>query len=147
MNRQVERDMNWKTLVTAVALSPIVAFLGGVGFLFWQIGQSWDSRSTDSLIAGLVATCGGGAMVVSLLLAIIVGIPFGLRILTEASYAHRAWREPAGTQWRALPPKPPSWAEQPPQIEDKRAGQWLTQGTRTYDVWDDDTGESEGENW
>lgn len=128
--------LNWKLLVTIVALAPFVALLGGVGFLFYQIGQNWDVRSTDSLIAGLVATCGGGAVVIGVLLAIVIGVPFAIRMLREAGHADRAWRQ--------LPPYPslparsrqPIWTQEPPLLEAKQ-GSWQRMDN-PYDTWEDD---------
>src|SRR5436189_342286 len=113
---------NWKTIVTLVVIMPFVALLGGVGILCYQIGQQWDSRSTDSLIAGLVATCGGGMVIIGVLLAIIIGVPFAIRMFREAGHSNSGWSQ--------LPPYPPSlpsstrpgWMQQPPMIEDKNQG-------------------------
>lgn len=132
--------LHWKTLVTIVVLAPFVALLGGVGFLFYQIGQRWDARSTDSLIAGLVATCGGGTVVIGVLLAILIGVPFAIRMLREAGQAERMWRQ--------LPPEPlypplptprghrPHWAQEPPLLAAKQ-GSWQRLD-QEYDTWEDD---------
>lgn len=131
---------HWKTLVTIVALAPFVALLGGIGFLFYQIGQSWDSRSTDSLIAGLVATCGGGAVVIGVLLAIIIGIPFAIRMLREAGESERVWRQlPRASLYPLLPAARhhrSSWAQEPPFLEAKQ-GSWQRLDN-DYDTWEDD---------
>jgi hypothetical protein len=86
--------MKWQTIVAGLVALPVLALFGGMGFLAYQVGQTWDARSTDSLIAGLVATCGGGVVVIGLLLALIIGIPFAIRMFGEAGYSQRAWREP-----------------------------------------------------
>ena len=129
---------NWKTIVAVVVLAPFVALLGGIGVLFYQIGQHWDARSTDSLIAGLVATCGGGTVVIGILLAIIIGVPFAIRMFREAGHADQAWhsRYP-------YPPLPspglrtPAWLEQPPRLLDKPQGSWRSVG-QNYDIWDEE---------
>ena len=132
--------LHWKTLVTIVVLAPFVALLGGMGFLFYQIGQRWDARSTDSLIAGLVATCGGGTVVIGVLLAIIIGVPFAIRMLREAGQSERAWRQFPPEPMRPLLPAPrsqrPSWAEDPPRLEAKQ-GSWQRLD-QEYDTWEDD---------
>lgn len=129
--------LHWKTLVTIVVLAPFVALLGGVGFLFYQIGQRWDARSTDSLIAGLVATCGGGTMVIGVLLAIIIGVPFAIRMLREAGQSERVWRHlPPEPRYPPLPvPREhrPSWAQEPPLLEAKQ-GSWQ-RIDNPYDPW------------
>jgi len=85
--------MKWQTIVAGIIALPILALFGGIGFLTYHIGQTWDARSTDALIAGLVATCGGGVVVIGILLALIIGIPFAIRMFGEAGYSHRAWRD------------------------------------------------------
>ena len=126
---------NWKTIVTLVVIMPFVALLGGVGILCYQIGQQWDTRSTDSLIAGLVATCGGGAVIIGVLLAIIIGVPFAIRMFREAGHSSESWSPPHYPP--SLPsPTRPSWMQQPPMIEDKSQGSWNTM-SNSYDTWDD----------
>lgn len=96
--------MKWQTIVVGLIALPVLALFGGLGFLAYQIGQTWDARSTDSLIAGLVATCGGGVVVIGILLALIIGIPFAIRMFGEAGYSQRAWRElPPSSPLSALP--------------------------------------------
>lgn len=96
--------MKWQIIVVGLVALPVLALFGGFGFLAYQIGQTWDARSTDSLIAGLVATCGGGVVVIGILLALIVGIPFAIRMFGEAGYSQRAWRDlPPATPLPALP--------------------------------------------
>lgn len=85
--------MKWQTIVVGLVALPVLALFGGLGFLAYQIGQTWDARSTDALIVGLVATCGGGMVVMGMLLALIVGIPFAIRMFGEAGYSQRAWRD------------------------------------------------------
>ena len=92
--------MKWQTLIVGLLALPVLALFGGIGFLAYQVGQTWDARSTDSLITGLVATCGGGMVVIGILLALIIGIPFAIRLFSEAGYSQRPWRE--------FPPPPPS---------------------------------------
>ena len=89
--------MKWQTVLVGLIALPILALLGGIGFLAYQIGQNWDARSTDTLIAGLVATCTGGAIVAAMLLALIIGIPFAIRLYGEAGYSRRVWRDPPVT--------------------------------------------------
>lgn len=127
--------LNWKTLVAAVALAPFAALFIGAGFLFYHVGQTWDARATDALIAGLVATCGGGAVIIGVLLAFIIGIPFAIRMFGESGYAaRRGWGEQM--TYPHLPmPRSSSWHQPPPLLEDKQRGSWqtLNQG---YDVWE-----------
>ena len=140
--------MNWKTILVGLIAIPVLALFGGIGFLAYTIGQHWDARSTDSLITGLVATCGGGAVVIGVLLALIVGVPLALRSYGEAGRARREWQEappyldrsPYGRnaidiEWQrlppALPPQAPPWGATgggqynllpPPKGQDGRLG-------------------------
>ena len=127
--------MKWQTIVSLLVAVPVLALFGGVGFLAYQVGQTWDARSTDSLVAGLVATCGGGAVIIGVLLALIVGVPLALRAYERGGQARQAWPEP---QYRALPPasSAPHWQQQPPMIADKQAGSWHSSGPGQYDLWD-----------
>lgn len=132
---------NWKMLVTVVTLAPFLALFIGMGFLFYHIGATWDARSTDSLIAGLVATCGGGTVVIGVLLAIIIGVPFAIRILREAGHSDRAWHQLPPYPPSPLPPssshgRQPTWVQEPPRIEIKQ-GSWQKLDN-AYDTWDDD---------
>lgn len=130
--------MNWKFFATVVVFTPILALFGGIGALAWNISQSWDARNTDTLISGLVASCGMGGIVMAGLLAAIIGIPFAMRLMDR-------WRESEGyvqgPAWRQLPHQQnrlPDWMEQPPMIEAKRQGAWQSQGPGQYDLWDDE---------
>lgn len=140
--------MKWQIIVVGLIALPVLALFGGVGFLAYQIGQTWDARSTDALIVGLVATCGGGVVVIGILLALIVGIPLALRLFSEAGYSQRAWRDlpppapalpfpdrtprPIDTTWQAMPAPPaaPPWGMTgggnlgllPPPSQDQRFG-------------------------
>ncbi len=121
--------MKWQTIIALLVAAPVLALLGGAGFLAYQVGQTWDARSTDSLISGLVVSCATDGLVISILLALIVGIPLALRAYERGGQARQAWPE-----YRALPPGRPTWAEQPPMLEDKSAGSWQTTG-QGYDLW------------
>jgi len=126
--------MTWKGFLAAVFAVPSLIALAGVGILAYQIGETWDARSTDTLIAGLISVCAGGVVVLALLLGLIVGVPLALRAYERG----RQVQEPP--PYRALPPtRRPSWAEQPPMIEDRSAGSWQSTG-QGYDLWEDAPG-------
>lgn len=76
--------MTWREILALPVALVGLAFLMGVGMLSWQIGGTWSERNTDTLIVGLVATCAGGTVVIGVVLGIIVGIPFMLRMLRES---------------------------------------------------------------
>lgn len=143
-----------KEIFAGLVAVPVLAFFGGVGFLAHRIGQTWDSRATEAMIAGLTATCGAGAVILALVLGLIVGIP----------YASRIWREgqqQTAQHWQALPsPRSAAWQQQPPQIVDGRrpaigdheAGQWVSQGAGQYDLWEAEASEdglqpTRGDRW
>ena len=123
----------WKAILASAVLVPVLALFLGVGILADAIGRTWDARATDGLITGLVATCGGGAVVIGVLLALIVGVPLALRAYERGGMASRAWPEQ-----QYLPPpmsRQAQWREQPPMLTDKQQGQWLSQGSQ-YDLWE-----------
>lgn len=124
-----------KEIFAGLVAVPVLVLFGGAGFLAHRIGQTWDSRATEAMIAGLTATCGAGAVILALVLGLIVGIP----------YANRIWREgqqPMAQHWQALPsPRPAAWQQQPPQIVDHEAGQWVSQGAGQYDLWEAEANE------
>jgi hypothetical protein len=127
-----------KGLITGLVAAPVLALFVGVGVLAWRIGDTWDQRNTDSLVTALAATCAGGAIIVGLLLALIVGVPLALRAYENGGYARRAWPAETPAQWRQLPgSRPPAWAEQPPMLTDKQGGQWQSAGMGQYDLWED----------
>ena len=124
--------MNWKTLLTMVALSPIVALLGGIGVLAFNISQTWDARNTDALISGLIASCSIGGIVMAGILGALVGIPLAMRLMDR-------WRqaEPLPPrQWRELPSPDrqlPYYSE-PPQLSDRQSGSYHSM--EQYDLWE-----------
>ncbi len=133
----------WKAILATAVLVPVLALFLGVGILADAVGRHWDARSTDSLITGLTVSCGGGAIVVGLLLALIVGVPLALRAYERGGMAQRAWPEP-----QYLPPpmsRQQPWQEQPPLLTDKQQGQWLSQGSQQYDLWDGEQAPAERE--
>jgi len=120
-----------KKILVLIAAAPVLAMFGGIGVLAWKIGDTWNEATTQSLVTGVTVICGGGALVVCVLLALIVGVPFAIRIFGEAGTSQRAWgggrtaippgwddvpalpmrRPPAmiDTQWRQLPDPTPPW--------------------------------------
>ena len=134
----------WKTILAMAFAAPIIALMGGVGILAWQVGQTWTEAQTASLIMGLVTVCGGGALVAAFLLALVVGIPFAIRTTGDLGSARRAW-DP-GPPPRVLPgPGPQRWIEDrpPTMIKDKNVGSWQASQAAQYDLWEDDTVESD----
>jgi len=124
--------MNWKTLLTIVALAPFVALLGGVGVLAFNISQTWDARNTDALISGVIASCSIGGIVMAGMLGTLVGIPLAMRLMDR-------WRQagPPPRQWRQLPSPArqlPYYGE-PPQLSDRQSGSYHSM--EQYDLWEE----------
>lgn len=140
-----------KKLLALVAIVPILALFGGLGVLSWRISETWTDATTQGLVTGLTVVCSGGALVVCVLLALIVGVPLAVRIFGETGISHRAWgagrslpswddvplpprRLPSALdgQWRELPQPPltPPWGATgggtphllPPPEQDNRFG-------------------------
>ncbi len=128
--------MKWQTIVALVVVIPILALFLGVGILFASIGQTWDASTTSALIAGLVTVCGGGVLVFSLLLALIVGVPLAIRLFAESGRASRAWHGSLPVEkWKALP-APYDWQQAPPlpAATSQREGGVINLGKSQYDV-------------
>lgn len=142
-----------KAIISGVVAVPVLALFVGAGVLAWRIGESWDQRNTDALVTALASICAGGAIIVGLLLALIVGVPLALRAYENGGHARRAWPAETQAQWRSLPPggsRPPAWAEQPPMLSDKQqqqGGVWQSSGPAQYDLWGDEPVESSGREW
>ena len=137
--------MTWKGFLAAVFAVPALVAFGGIGILAYQIGQTWDARTTDSLISGMIAVCAGGVIMVAILLALIVGVPLALRTYEQGGRARQAWLDTP--PMRVLPPghQPGRiWHESPPLIEDKAQGTWQSQGPGTYDLWSDESASPRG---
>ena len=126
--------MKWQTILAMLIAAPVLAFFGGIGLLAWQVGQTWDVRSSDTLVNGLVMSCSTGGIVIAILLSLIVGIPLALRAYERGGIARQAWPE---REYKVLsPPRASTWAEQPPRIEDKQVGSWH-RSDKQYDLWDE----------
>ena len=130
--------MKSSTILIGLVAVPVLALFLGVGVLAMRIGDHWTEATTASLVTGLTTVCGGGFVVISLIVAIVVGIPFAIRMFGESGRAN--------STWAALPPTMPryasglpTWREAgPPMLEAKPdGGQWLTQGPGAYDLWED----------
>lgn len=119
--------MDWKMLLTMTLIAPTLAFFGGVGVLFWHVGETWDARNTDSIIVGMVAVCGTGGILVALMLAAIIAIPLARRIwANDPDPMVPIYENPALTV-RTPPPK----------LLDDNAGAWQSAGPTGYDLWAD----------
>lgn len=133
----------WKMLVAGVALTPIAAVMIAAAFVGSAIADNWDKATTASLVAGLVATCGGGFVVIALLVSLIVGVPLATRFFFEAGVARRAFDSSGPyVDGRALPAGRRPWQEEtPPQLVDKSSGSWQSTGPGAYRLWEDDDDE------
>lgn len=112
-----------KKILAIIVAIPALALIGGTGILAWRISDTWSEATTQSLVTGLTVICGGGALVVAILLALIVGIPLAVRIFGETGISHRAW---GGTGRPTL--IPPGWDDVPPRLPMRRPsmieGEW-----------------------
>lgn len=98
--------MTWREILALPVAIVALAFLVGVGALAWNIGATWQPRNTDILITGLVTACGGGMVIMGVLLGVVIGVPFMLRMLRERDAMRQEYWPPAPAidgQWRQLP--------------------------------------------
>lgn len=143
----------WKTILVGVAVAPIAALFVAAAFVGTAIADNWDRATTASLVTGLVAVCGGGFVVIALILALIVGIPMATRFFFEAGVARRAFDTPSPyVDSRALPAGRRPWQEEtPPLLTDRQSGSWQSSGPGSYRLWEDDGDEVpttvNGRNW
>lgn len=143
----------WKGILAVVVSIPIAAFLVASAFVGMAIADNWDRATTASLVTGLVAVCGGGLVVVSLIVGLVVGMPFAIRLFFEAGVARRAFDSsgpvvtyPPGRQ--LPPPAGRQWQEEtPPQLTDRQSGSWQSSGPGSYRLWEEEPVEADRNNW
>ena len=98
--------MTWREILAIPVALIGLAFLLGVGALAWNVGETWQPRNTDILITGIVTACGGGMVIMGVLLGVVIGVPFMLRMMRESAAVRPDYWPPAPTidgQWRQLP--------------------------------------------
>lgn len=114
-----------KKILALIVAIPALALFGGIGVLSYRIAGTWSDATTQGLVTGLTVVCGGGALVVAVLLSLIVGVPLAIRAYGESGDRRRLWDDgwrnytrpplPRVDDWPSLPAK-----RLPPLIE----GQW-----------------------
>jgi len=141
----------WKTILAALVAVPVAAVMIASAFVGQAIAENWDKATTASLVAGLVATCGGGFVVIALLVSLIVGVPLATRFFFEAGVARRAFdaAPPTYVDGRALPAGRRPWQEEtPPQLTDRQSGSWQSSGPGSYRLWpEEEPVEVDRNNW
>lgn len=143
----------WKGLLAVFVAVPVAAVMIASAFVGQAIAENWDRATTASLVTGLVAVCGGGFVVVSLIVGLVVGMPFAIRLFFEAGVARRAFDSsgPVVTysQGRQLPPPAGrQWQEEtPPQLPDRQSGSWQSSGPGAYRLWEEEPVEADRNNW
>lgn len=143
----------WKGLLAVFVAVPVAAVMIASAFIGQAIAENWDKATTASLVAGLVATCGGGFVVIALLVSLIVGVPLATRFFFEAGVARRAFDSsgpvvtyPPGRQ--LPPPAGARWQEEtPPQLPDRQSGSWQSSGPGSYRLWEEEPVEADRNNW
>lgn len=96
-----------KKILTLIGAVPVLALFGGVGVLAYRIAETWNAETTQGLVTGLTVVCGGGTLVLCILLALIVGVPLAIRAYGEGGSSRRAWGESIPSGWDELPPRLP----------------------------------------
>ena len=141
----------WKGLLAVFVAVPVAAVMIASAFIGQAIAENWDKATTASLVAGLVATCGGGFVVIALLVSLIVGVPLATRFFFEAGVPRRAFDTsgPVVTYPRQLPPPAGArWQEEtPPQLPDRQSGSWQSSGPGAYRLWEEEPVEVDGKKW
>lgn len=93
------------SIITLVIAIPLVAFMGGVGLFLYQIGDTWSSQNNDSFINSIKFACMTAIGFPLLLLAIVVGIPFAIRLFGEIDEGQAARQQLLGNDLRVIPQK------------------------------------------
>lgn len=112
-----------KKIITLIAAVPVLVLFGGIGVLSYRIADTWSDATTQGLVTGLTVVCGGAALVVAILLALIVGIPLAIRAYGEGGASRRAWSgsgRAALPEWEDFPPPRLPMRRSPTMIE----GEW-----------------------
>ena len=141
--------MDAKKLLAVIVAGPILALFVAAAFVGVAIGENWTEATTAALVTGLVTVCGGGAVVVGLILSIVVGFPFAIRLMGDAGAARRTWVEAPPPSYHMEGPRRPAlpWREERPPLPDARGdgGQWLSPGPGAYDLWEEPDNRFEGD--
>lgn len=98
--------MTWREILAIPVALVGLAFLLGVGALAWNIGGTWEARNTDILITGIVTACAGGMVIMGVMLGVVIGVPFMVRMMRESASVRPDYWPPVSTidgQWRQLP--------------------------------------------
>lgn len=111
---------------------PCMALFIGAGALAWRIGDTWDQRNTDSMVTAMASICAGGAIVIGVMLALIVGVPLALRTYSQGGQVQRSWQ-----QYDRYPQYLAQHQQHPQLVDSQRDGLFDTT-TRSYDLWFND---------
>lgn len=117
-----------------------LAILGGVGVLAWQVGETWTSSDTQALITAFAMVCGGGAVLIAVLVAMVLGVPMAIRYFGEAGRARQSWGD-APVPMRGMSPVTRQLGGyDPPMLTASKddAGTWQSGGPSAYDLWDEE---------
>jgi hypothetical protein len=59
------------------------------------------------MVTAMASICAGGAIVIGVMLALIVGVPLALRTYSQGGQAQRSWQQYDRYPPQYLPPQPP----------------------------------------
>lgn len=110
---------------------PCMALFVGAGALAWRIGDTWDQRNTDSMVTAMASICAGGAIVIGVMLALIVGVPLALRTYSQGGQAQRSWQQ-YDRYPQYLPPQPPQHLQL---VDSQHDDGEFDVSERRYDFW------------
>ena len=96
-----------RDIIALIVAVPLLALFLGVGFLAYSVGSTWTPADTQALITAVATICAGGMVIIGMLLAIIIGIPFAIRTYGESGRAHREWKPMMEPPQVVNPPAPP----------------------------------------
>lgn len=125
--------------LSGLASIAVLALFGGVGVLAYKIGETWTEANTQSLITSVAMVCGGGAVLVAVLVAMVLGVPMAIRYFGEAGRARQTW-DPMPPPMPRRVPQLDGYTSGPPLLTAQRGegGTWQSMGPGQYDTWDDE---------
>ena len=124
-----------KGLLVVLVGVPCMALFVGAGALAWRIGDTWDQRNTDSMVTAMASICAGGAIVIGVMLALIVGVPLALRTYSQGGQAQRSWQQ-YDRYPQYLPPQHPQHPQHLQLVDSQHdADGAFDVSDRRYDFW------------
>ena len=110
-----------------------LAIFVGFGVLAWQVGETWTSADTQSVITAAAVICGGTAMVAVVAISVFIGVPLARKLSDQPQ---RPPLDLGMPQRRQIPQMD---AYGPPMLTAHKDADGAWQGGGAVDIWEDVT--------